>query len=135
MVKVIFYKAEYGNWKDKLISWWTKSTYSHVEVILKDGKCFSADARNNIVRIKDIDYEDGKWDILHVNKKINYREIDKNIGCEYDWKGLFLNEVLKSKIENPKKWYCSEVCSHILGFRNTLMSPGEFYNYLLDLES
>ena len=31
-VRLAFYKGE-GDWVDKLVRWWTKSQYSHVEVV------------------------------------------------------------------------------------------------------
>ena len=34
-IKVAFYKGR-GNWKNKIIRWWTKSKYSHAELILPD---------------------------------------------------------------------------------------------------
>ena len=33
VVKVAFYKGK-GNWINKIIRWWTKSNYSHAELVL-----------------------------------------------------------------------------------------------------
>ena len=32
-ISVAFYKGK-GSWKNKIIRWWTKSPYSHVELVL-----------------------------------------------------------------------------------------------------
>ena len=52
-MRVAFYKGE-GNFFDKLIRWWTKSSYSHCELIFSDGIFFSADPRDGGVRYKNI---------------------------------------------------------------------------------
>ena len=33
MVKIAFYKGK-GNWINKIIRWWTRSNYSHAELVL-----------------------------------------------------------------------------------------------------
>ena len=32
-IRLAFYKGK-GDWVDKLVRWWTKSQYSHVEVVV-----------------------------------------------------------------------------------------------------
>ena len=34
-IRIAFYKGK-GNWKNKVIRWWTKSPYSHAELVLPD---------------------------------------------------------------------------------------------------
>ena len=34
-IRIAFYKGK-GNWKNKIIRWWTKSPYSHAELIMPD---------------------------------------------------------------------------------------------------
>lgn len=47
-VRLAFYKGE-GDWVDKVVRWWTKSQYSHVEVIVGD-TWYSSSPRDGGVR-------------------------------------------------------------------------------------
>lgn len=129
--KLIFYKAEYGDWTDKLIAWWTKSPYSHVEIVLKENSCFSASPREDLVRIKNIDIESGHWDAVETNLKIDLTRIGNILNKKYDWLGIFLSETIPLDIHDRGKWYCSEGCSYVLRLDETRVSPGELYETAL----
>ena len=36
-IKVAFFKGD-GDWHNHIVRWWTKSPYSHAELVLPDGK-------------------------------------------------------------------------------------------------
>ena len=36
VIKIAFYKGQ-GDWINRIVRWWTKSDYSHAELILPDG--------------------------------------------------------------------------------------------------
>ena len=47
-----FYKAKYGDWVDKIVSWHTKSPYSHCELVFSNGEFLSSSKRDGGVSIK-----------------------------------------------------------------------------------
>lgn len=137
-VKIIFYKAAKGNWKDKLISLWTLGKYSHCE-ILYDGFCYSSSGPDNGVRKKEFVITD-EWDILELS--YNYNEdisklhdfYNESVGSKYDWIGLFFKFILNKEYPN-KKYYCSEWCAiclnNIYNIRlKTNISPSDLYNLI-----
>lgn len=118
MLRIAFYKAE-GKLLDKVIRWWTKSPYSHCELLFPDNWMFSADAWSNRVRFTDqfnlenwdvfsVPLDDGK--LLMLRDWCAYRE-----GRKYDWWGVvqFLLPFVK---QSPDRWFCSELCAAGLKF-------------------
>ena len=49
-VQLALYKAP-GEWTNALIRWWTRSQYSHCELVI-DGTCYSSSERDRGVRSK-----------------------------------------------------------------------------------
>jgi len=138
-MKVAFYKAKYGNWSDKLIAWWTKSEYSHVEVIV-DGVWYSSSPRDGKVRSARIE-ADEKWDFIAMDGVDNMAVVVFAVGQmskRYDWLGIVMSQVLPLKVEDPDKWFCSEFCSRALkegGYvglcsKDAEYSPGDLYEVL-----
>lgn len=114
---VAFYKAEYGDWKDKLIAWWTGYKYSHTELIL-DSTWYSSSPRSNKVRVKHIDM-DYKWDYVKID--VDKDDIVKaklflydELGKKYDWKGIVLTQVFPLQKHSNNRWFCSELCAQVL---------------------
>ena len=120
-MELMFYHAKYGDWKDKVISWWTWGPYSHTEIRFPDGQCFSSSVRDGQqVRFKKIEVDPEHWTILQLPLE-ETPEIraycDSQLGKKYDWLGIFGFALFKeydAGINNPKKWYCSEICAEIL---------------------
>lgn len=124
MLKLAFFKAKYGNFYDKLVAWFCRGGYSHVELVFSDGVSFSSSPRDGGTRFKNIDVNNGHWDILEIpcapDKEARIRrwchsECDKN----YDWFAIYgyvFGAVIgwafgADKCLNDKNhWYCSEVC-------------------------
>ena len=102
VVKVAFYKGE-GNWKNKIIRWWTKSKYSHAELVLPNeitwisisplltGKV----SARSIYEVKNLQ----DWDFLSF--ELSWRKpvrdyqlkqlnsfIKETNGAKYDWIGM-----------------------------------------------
>jgi len=113
MVAVAFYKHR-GSWLDKLIRLWTFGPYSHTELIGPDGSLYSADPRLNKVRVlTNYDVTNGHWDIVYLDdldsdKAIKF--VTSQLNKEYDWRGIFLSQVLRLKLHSRNKWFCSELC-------------------------
>jgi hypothetical protein len=116
-MKIIFYKGWEGTITDKAICLWTLGRYSHLEIVGSDGYCYSASSRDGGVRRKKINYENSdKWDIfdLQINEDFLSKFFEETKHCKYDWVGIFLYHFLPFRIEDNKKWYCSEWISEIL---------------------
>lgn len=113
-MKIAFYIAEYGDWKDTLISWITGGIYSHCELVFSDKTWCSSSPRDGGVRFKQIYEVSGHWDFLD----IPLSEIDEywlkmwcdtQVGIEYDWRGT-IGTLIPFIGHDKSKWFCSEFC-------------------------
>lgn len=118
-MKLAFYKAEFGDWSDKLISWYTNGPFSHVEMYFSNGECFSSSPRDGGTRwkvISDIEIS-GKWlfiDIPNIDETALRYLCNKQLGKKYDWLCIFLCDIIPFDIQDPKKWVCSEICAKLV---------------------
>lgn len=123
-----YYRGK-GDIQDKIIRWATRSTLSHVELVLGMGKelptsdftamAFSSSARDGGVREKPITFTPENWVFQKVSPWYvpSLIEHAKNlVGEKYDLKGLLLSQVLALHRHAPKKWFCSEFCAKVLEF-------------------
>jgi hypothetical protein len=129
-VKLAFKKDSNGI-MSKLIKWWTKSDYSHVEVIVpgrngdfESGFWLSANTKKG-VRMKPLilPLNHESWDYLDVEvPDENYvkamERISEITNYKYATKDLFLVQVLRlDKMESRKRMFCSEsVCEVLRAF-------------------
>ena len=136
---VAFYKA-HGTLFNRLIRWWTRSQYSHCEVIIgSDGMSISASVRDNMcVRIKYIDYDIERWDMIHAPtlSPAELQQRIREVQCmKYDWIGIFFGEFIgrvfhEVRFEEKKKGYCSEVCNYIIFGTREIISPQQLFDKL-----
>ena len=134
-MKVAFYKCE-GNIVDKLIRWWTKSEYSHVELIIGD-YWYSISPRDTYVRKKIIDYKEDHWDIIDIDARYSpgYALLfyEKIKGSKYDWAGILLSQVLPLNVHDRKRWFCSEFVAATLKIDNpNRYSPEDLYKFITE---
>lgn len=118
---------------EKAICWYTKSKYSHCELII-DGVWFSASGRDSGVRTKDIVPQNGHWDYIRI--KCSDDEIDKlkklqatENGKKYDYTGLWMSQFFKTSIHKEDRWFCSEICAEglkVIDKGNLKMSSNEY---------
>jgi len=120
-IKVAFYKGK-GNYLNGIVRWWTKSVYSHAELVLPDGITWmgispflksKVDSRKKLI----INYTD--WDFITLD--ITQEQVDiimeffeDTKGHRYDWVGMLLSQFLPCKIKHKKRWYCSEWIAYAL---------------------
>jgi hypothetical protein len=114
-VRIAFYRADRGTWIDRLIGSYDRGPYSHVELVFSNGVCFSSSYRDGGTRFKQIDLDDGKWDVFDLPRVSDSDEDDLWLWCrdqagvKYDLIG-----VLAFKLpfrQDGRRWFCSEVCS------------------------
>ena len=129
--KIAFYKAK-GNIVDKAIRLWTRSKYSHCEIVIGEN-WYSSSPRDNGVRAKQIVDDHGSWDFIETDIGINkLNEVYlKYKGSGYDFLGILLCMILPLKRDNNKKVTCSEFCAEVLGCSEPEMySPERLYKTL-----
>jgi len=130
MTKVAFYKGR-GGFLDWAIRTGTRSTYSHVEVVGTTGRGFSSSFMDGGVRIKEIDFDDGNWEVVDVpwaNQEMSEKLVAHEVGKKYDFKGVFLSQMLSLNRAQSGRWFCSEIVAYALGLPAPhLQSPGSLY--------
>ncbi len=142
MIKVAFYKGK-GNFIDWCIRFWTRSIYSHVELIYIPDECtmvslLSSSQRDVGVRYKKIPLEYFKkenWTLIDVPKNIDAYFVRQffleKYGSKYDFKGILLSQFLPLKRHSKNKYFCSEFCAEALGFSQPhTYSPQGLYTAL-----
>jgi hypothetical protein len=151
-MKIAFYKKR-GTIVDKTIRWWTRpqkwkifsrSKYSHTEIVFSDGIFFSSSGRDGGVRFKEIEPSQTDWDFIEVPMKSDDEEKVRQFcklqnGKKYDWRAIFFSQFLELNRENSRRWFCSEICLRALqevGFftdeKASEFSPQELYELLLE---
>jgi len=118
----------------RLICWWTRSPYSHVEVVI-DGVCYSSSLRDGGVRAKRIDLAHPWWRVI----PIEWRAPDDALrmfsiyeGEPYGWGDLIMQHMLHLPIDDPGL-LCSELCALMLGLPASTargMTPGALVDYV-----
>lgn len=120
-IKIAFYKGE-GNFINKIVRWWTKSIYSHAELVLSDNvtwmgispflKSKVASRHKLLVEYQDWDFVEIEITQEQLNIIMEFFEYTKGQG--YDWAGMLLSQFLPCKIKHKKRWYCSEWIAYAL---------------------
>lgn len=127
--ELAFHKARRGSLIDWLISLWTWSKYSHVELIM-EGEWYGTSPSLMKVR-KTVNTRSSKrWDFVEVevDKDKVLKLFKETEGAKYDWKGIFMSQFLPLHQENKKKWFCSEWCAEALGYNDSHeYSPKDLY--------
>lgn len=140
------YKAKKTPLYGKVISWWCKSPYYHIETILFDKYWISASWNENVY-IRDLGPLKDTWDYVELNPLPVTDEQITNIikylneqnGTNYDRLGIFLTQVIKINLNSPKDWICSELAAMILQLLGVkkfftqipcTYSPGDIYKVL-----
>jgi hypothetical protein len=140
MVKVAFFKtsSKYADWVDKLIAWWTKGRYSHVELII-DNEQYSSFIKEG-VRKKPHYFDNDAWDYLSIEgvSETRIKEFFKQTkGRNYDWAGI-LGFILPLA-DAEKKYFCSEWVakalmiggySNLYKYKESNISPQRLYDIL-----
>ena len=120
-IKIAFYKGG-REWQHKIIRWWTKSIYSHVELIMPDNYTWisiSPFLESKVAKRIKTDFDLENWDFVSIditekqhNSLISF--YNQTEGSNYDWIGMLLSQLTPFKIKSKHKWYCSEWITHAL---------------------
>tara|TARA_R100000008_G_C3544935_1_gene146983 strand:+ start:215 stop:709 length:495 start_codon:yes stop_codon:yes gene_type:complete len=150
-IKIAFYKGR-GNWLNKIIRWWTKSPYSHAELILPNNYTWigiSPFLTSKVSARSKVDFDLENWDFVPI--KITEEQNDiildffkETENCQYDWIGMLLSQFLPFSIKRRNKWYCSEWIAYALRIANIIdwktikiydrcdLSPGVLFNIVAE---
>ena len=152
---IALYKGK-GTFVNYIVRKWTKSQYSHAELILEDKKTWigiSPYINAEVVKRQVEDYNPAKWDFYKINiteeqhkSIIDFYDLTK--GTKDDWIGMLLSQFLPFRIKQENKWYCSEWILYALRiscvidwklikiFDQSDLSPAKLHQILLlcDLE-
>ena len=127
-VRLAFYKGE-GDWVDKVVRWWTKSQYSHVEVVVGDTWISSSPRDGGVRSMRMESYNAKHWDTIDYPGVSTIDVFDlfrRTKGNDYDFIGILFSQVLPTGLHSSTKWYCSEWAAE-LKYDKTNLSPQELY--------
>lgn len=116
-IRLAFYKGPTAGLASWAIKFWTVSRYDHCEVIFPDGRSLRADGNRGVVWNTITD--PSVWEVwtvpVTIDSLLALNEFAHDeVGCGYDWKGIFLAQFLPFRREDPAKWFCSELCAAAL---------------------
>lgn len=114
-MKLALYKGK-GTVGNAIIRWWTKSAYSHCELVIGDVS-YSSSLRDGGVRAKRIDYNPDRWDFVDLpwgtenDVQMLYAQTKDE---PYGWLDLLWRQVF-NRPGDSIGWFCSEWCAAALG--------------------
>lgn len=116
-----FFKGE-GDWFNRVVRRWTKSPYSHAELVLPDEVTWisiSPFLTSKVSQRSKPVYDKTKWDFVSLEVTDEQLEtimefFSQTEGCGYDWIGMLLSQFLPFYIKRKRRWYCSEWIAYAL---------------------
>lgn len=130
-VKLALYKPHgLSDIGGRLVCWWTRSPYSHCELVI-GGWCYSSSIRDGGVRRKQIDLTQPHWTVINIDadpaKVLSLFERTKDE--PYGWMDLIKRQFF-NRPGDDRGWFCSEWCAAALGLPNPqLYSPATLGDY------
>lgn len=120
MLRAAFYKGTRPGLPgiyNRLVRWWTRSEYSHVEIVFPTGWAASSSFEDRGVRFKVIDFDPARWDFVDLPAHLEARAFlwfDDHRGQKYDSLGN-LHFIVSPISDDKRKWFCSEAIAAALG--------------------
>lgn len=136
MIYLAFYRGEGRFLSDTVVQWITRSDFSHCELFESNEPpstgethtCVTAVGKDGGVRVKDVTFTLGRWDIVAVPwapKDAVKRAIDR-MGAGYDYLGLAMTQFFNLRRHNPDRLFCSKLCALALGLDEAhTYAPGD----------
>lgn len=142
MMRIAFYVG-LDTKEDKIVKMLTGSDITHCEIVFSDDICFSARPKSgttyntytNLNNTKIWKIFDLPWITEDQEKRIR-QFCNQESYCKYDWMAVILGRI-NPMHNHPEKWFCSEICSHVLrpytkGLDDFWYTPGRLYCDLKD---
>ena len=115
-MKIAFYIGK-GKYQDKFVRAWTKSKFSHCELIINDIS-YSSSPRDGGTRKKQIDYDSQNWLIFNLKDtfdiNVALRFLNEKLGKKYDNLGIIFSQVFNLDKQDKNKYFCSELIAECL---------------------
>jgi hypothetical protein len=122
-MKIVFFKGK--DIFSKFVCWWTGGDWSHCEIMfIGQGGVeysFSANTRTGVTLQKSesvyLHYTGCLQETIglpFVDQSELTPLIDSELGCGYDWIGIFFTQGIPLQWESSTKWFCSELCAKIV---------------------
>ena len=134
MVRLALYKHKrtgFAGIGPALIRWWTKSPYSHCELVV-DGVAYSSSVQDGGVRAKRIEFNPAHWDFVDLpwaDPAAVLRHFRRTDGEPYGWTDLLWRQNFNRPGDSIGS-FCSEWCAAALGLSNPQQySPGTLGDY------
>ena len=121
-IKIAFFKGEEKGWLHRFIRWYTKSEYSHAELIMPDGETWvgiSPFLKSKVDSREKLIVDNLEWDFVYLDVTSEQHDIileffEETKGFGYDWVGMMLSQFSPCRIKHKKRWYCSEWIAYAL---------------------
>lgn len=122
IIQVAFYKGGKDVWYHRFIKWWTKSPYSHAELVLNNGELWvsiSPFLYSKVAARVKTEWDNDDWDFIDFQvtetNLLSLKDfISETTGDEYDWPGMLLSQISPCIIKSRGKWYCSSWIAHAM---------------------
>ena len=106
----------------KAIKIWTWSQYFHSEIIIDDKRISSYPQRGVEIHQFNDNFDFEHFDYFEIDvpnltqeqEKVLWQYLYDQLHTGYDWDGIFFSQVFKLGINDPEKWFCSEITTKIL---------------------
>ncbi|WP_025918219.1 hypothetical protein [Herminiimonas sp. CN] len=119
-MRIAFYKSTrpgLAGIYSRAVRWWTRSHYSHAEIIFSDGMAASSSFIDGGVRFKRIEFDPEHWDFVEIAGDENAvrQWFAAHEGRAYDLIGN-LGFVIGCVPDGRDKWSCAESIADALGY-------------------
>lgn len=125
MLYLALYRGR-GKPGNALVRWWTRSEYSHCELVVDD-VWYSSSVMDGGVRSKLIELNPKHWDIMVLPESFGPRVLEHfeaTKGQRYGWLDLIRSQLFNWNRDEKDVSFCSEWCAAALGIPNpTTYSP------------
>lgn len=122
---------------NRIVRWWTRSEFSHVELVLSTGRAWSASFADGGVRDKLIDFDTANWILVDLPPALEQAAeawFVAHRGAKYDLVGN-LHFLLSPIPHSQRRWFCSEAVAAALGIPDPWRySPGTLASALTLLQ-
>jgi hypothetical protein len=137
-VELAFYRGG-RTFYDRLIAWWTKSEFTHVEIVREreNGKAliFSSSPRDGGVREVWCALNPDRWEFHTIEREIDKSIFETELRKRYDWLGILGSQILAGGLNLKTRWFCSEICARILRLEQPQRySPESLRQFVIELK-
>jgi len=117
-LRLAFFRGRTWSIRSWAIRLWTLSHVNHVEVLAPDGRALSADVSRGVIWYP-FSGDPSAWELYTLPvTAAQLAQVEAfaaaELGCAYDWRGIFLAQLLPFRREDPERWFCSELSAAVL---------------------